>query len=226
MRTVRSERCFRELLLEPLPLQISTPPRNLLPQRVTASPPPLGGGRQGDIARVFQGKPWYPPLMQANRTQVQRHVPLALQYIRRIYTQCMPHLCPRIHPTEAPLTRRGAWGGGGAERASKPTDAGHQSRRRRDNATEKKGAQVRGALNRAPGAATGLHGAVCLRVTVEPSRYTYVRCGCAGGAREGGTPAWGIGVSRSVCVGGGGIQKPAGGCDRQVGWAGMAASVG
>ena len=40
------------------------------------SPPPLArdglppGG--GGIARVFQGKPWYPPLMQANRTQVKR----------------------------------------------------------------------------------------------------------------------------------------------------------
>ena len=27
-------------------------------------PPPWGGG----VARVFQGKLWYPPLMQANRT--------------------------------------------------------------------------------------------------------------------------------------------------------------
>ena len=33
-------------------------------------PPP--GGRGGGVARVFQGKLWYPPLMQANRTQVKR----------------------------------------------------------------------------------------------------------------------------------------------------------
>ena len=31
-----------------------------------------GGGGGGEIARVFHGKLWYPPLMQANRTQVQR----------------------------------------------------------------------------------------------------------------------------------------------------------
>ena len=30
-----------------------------------------GDGRQGEIARAFQGKLWYPPL-QANRTQVKR----------------------------------------------------------------------------------------------------------------------------------------------------------
>ena len=45
-------------------------------------PPQWGGGRQvmvsplrrggGGFARVFQGKLWYPPLMQANRTQVKR----------------------------------------------------------------------------------------------------------------------------------------------------------
>ena len=50
------------------------PPREISPR--SASPPPginstcpRGGGW---IARVFQGKLWYPPLMQSNRTQVKQ----------------------------------------------------------------------------------------------------------------------------------------------------------
>ena len=35
-------------------------------RQVTVSP------REGGIARVFQGKLWYPPLMQAKRTRVKR----------------------------------------------------------------------------------------------------------------------------------------------------------
>ena len=64
------------------PLLAILPPAPLANSRVSARQSPgLGGGdgRQvtvsrggGGIARVFQGKLWYPPLMQAKRTRVKR----------------------------------------------------------------------------------------------------------------------------------------------------------
>ena len=69
--------CYRHICSTSLHI----PPAPLANSRVSARRSPGWGGRRspsdglpggGGIARVFQGKLWYPPLMQAKRTRVKR----------------------------------------------------------------------------------------------------------------------------------------------------------